>query len=282
MIALPKGHAHRRGGAGSAWRAGDADRGRAGRRYRARGADEVEAESATDPMRIAEIEHPARRYRSAFGAGPRRDRAATGSASTRRRSSAPAPTSPAAGACASRSPPCCSPSPISCCSTSRPTISISKARCGFTTISSAIRTACWSSATIANCSTPASITSCISTSGKLTIYRGGYTISSRQRAEKQMQHLAKAREKQDAERKHLQSFVDRFKAKASKARQAQSRVKRLEKMESIAEMVDRDVQPFSLPGAGAAAGAADDRAGQRQRRLWRAQGAATAQPFAGA
>ena len=83
--------------------------------------------------------------------------------------------------------------------------------------------------------------------GKLTIYRGGYTSFARQRAEKQMQ-LSKAKEKQDAERKHLQAFVDRFKAKASKARQAQSRVKRLEKMESIATIVDRDVQPFSLPG----------------------------------
>ncbi len=83
--------------------------------------------------------------------------------------------------------------------------------------------------------------------GKLTIYRGGYTSFAKQRAEKQMQ-LAKAKDKQDAERKHLQSFVDRFKAKATKARQAQSRMKRLEKMETIATIVDRDVQPFSLPG----------------------------------
>ncbi|PZU89866.1 MAG: glycosyl transferase family 1 [Chelatococcus sp.] len=83
--------------------------------------------------------------------------------------------------------------------------------------------------------------------GKLTLYRGGYSSFAKQRAEKQMQ-LAKAREKQEAERKHLQAFVDRFKAKASKARQAQSRVKRLEKMETISAIVDRDVQPFSLPG----------------------------------
>lgn len=83
--------------------------------------------------------------------------------------------------------------------------------------------------------------------GKLTLYRGGYSSFAKQRAEKQMQ-LARAREKQEAERKHLQSFVDRFKAKATKARQAQSRVKRLEKMSEIAMIVDRDVQPFSLPG----------------------------------
>ena len=83
--------------------------------------------------------------------------------------------------------------------------------------------------------------------GKLTLYRGGYSSFAKQRAEKQMQ-LSRAREKQEAERKHLQSFVDRFKAKATKARQAQSRVKRLEKMSEIAMIVDRDVQPFSLPG----------------------------------
>jgi len=83
--------------------------------------------------------------------------------------------------------------------------------------------------------------------GKLTLYRGGYSSFEKQRAEKQMQ-LARAREKQEAERKHLQSFVDRFKAKATKARQAQSRVKRLEKMQTIATIVDRDVQPFVFPG----------------------------------
>ena len=83
--------------------------------------------------------------------------------------------------------------------------------------------------------------------GKLTLYRGGYSSFEKQRAEKQMQ-LARAKEKQDAERKHLQSFVDRFKAKATKARQAQSRVKRLEKMQTIAAIVDRDVQPFTFPG----------------------------------
>ena len=83
--------------------------------------------------------------------------------------------------------------------------------------------------------------------GKLTLYRGTYSSFEKQRAEKQMQ-LARAKEKQDAERKHLQSFVDRFKAKATKARQAQSRVKRLEKMQTIATIIDRDVQPFVFPG----------------------------------
>ena len=74
--------------------------------------------------------------------------------------------------------------------------------------------------------------------GKLTLYRGGYTDFERQRAERQVldQKMAK---KQEAQRKHLQAFIDRFKAKASKARQAQSRVKMLAKMEPIAAIVDQ-------------------------------------------
>src|SRR5215208_1720546 len=72
--------------------------------------------------------------------------------------------------------------------------------------------------------------------GKLTIYRSGYTSFARQLAERQALQ-AKLRVKQEAERKHLQAFVDRFRAKASKARQAQSRVKRLAKLEPIAALV---------------------------------------------
>jgi ATP-binding cassette, subfamily F, member 3 len=83
--------------------------------------------------------------------------------------------------------------------------------------------------------------------GKLTIYRGGYTSFAKQYAEKR-ELTAKMAAKQEAERKHLQAFVDRFKAKASKARQAQSRVKRLEKMDAITTIVEDDVLPFNLPG----------------------------------
>ncbi len=82
---------------------------------------------------------------------------------------------------------------------------------------------------------------------KLTIYRGGYTSFAKQYAEKR-ELTAKMQAKQEAERKHLQAFVDRFKAKASKARQAQSRVKRLAKLEPIATIVEDDVMPFNLPG----------------------------------
>ncbi|MBS7703221.1 ABC-F family ATP-binding cassette domain-containing protein [Chelatococcus asaccharovorans] len=83
--------------------------------------------------------------------------------------------------------------------------------------------------------------------GKLTIYRGGYTSFDRQRREKQALQ-SKARMKQEAERKHLSAFVERFRAKASKARQAQSRLKRLEKMEPIAAVAGEEVLPFHLQG----------------------------------
>ncbi|QFU16210.1 ABC-F family ATP-binding cassette domain-containing protein [Microvirga thermotolerans] len=83
--------------------------------------------------------------------------------------------------------------------------------------------------------------------GKLTLYRGGYTSFARQLAEKR-ELTAKLRAKQEAERKHLQSFIDRFKAKASKARQAQSRVKKLAKLEPVAAIVEDEVLPFDLPG----------------------------------
>ncbi len=82
--------------------------------------------------------------------------------------------------------------------------------------------------------------------GKLTLYRGGYTSFARQLAEKRTLQ-AKARVKQEAERAHLQSFVDRFKAKATKARQAQSRMKRLAKMEPIAALIEDDVPVIHLP-----------------------------------
>ncbi len=81
---------------------------------------------------------------------------------------------------------------------------------------------------------------------KLTFWRGGYDQFERQLAE-QRELQEKGRVKQEAQRKHLQSFVDRFRAKASKARQAQSRIKALEKMKPIAAVVDDTVRPFSFP-----------------------------------
>ncbi|MCI4567755.1 ribosomal protection-like ABC-F family protein [Lysobacter sp. CFH 32150] len=64
---------------------------------------------------------------------------------------------------------------------------------------------------------------------KAKLYTGDYTAFERQRAE-QLRQQQIAHEKEQAERAHLQSFIDRFKAKASKAKQAQSRMKRLAKL----------------------------------------------------
>ncbi len=81
--------------------------------------------------------------------------------------------------------------------------------------------------------------------GKLTLYRGGYSSFARQRAEKAA--LAeKAAEKQAAERAHLQAFIDRFKAKASKAKQAQSRVKRLEKLGPVSTFAREEAAEIHL------------------------------------
>lgn len=54
------------------------------------------------------------------------------------------------------------------------------------------------------------------------------------------------KKKQDAQRAHLQAFVDRFRAKATKARQAQSRLKALEKMPPITLSADAAVAPFTF------------------------------------
>jgi ATP-binding cassette subfamily F protein 3 len=82
--------------------------------------------------------------------------------------------------------------------------------------------------------------------GKLSLYRGGYTSFARQLAEKR-ELTAKLKVKQEAERKHLQAFVDRFRAKASKARQAQSRIKRLAKLEPVAVLVEDETLAFNMP-----------------------------------
>ncbi|GEM17766.1 ABC-F family ATP-binding cassette domain-containing protein [Gluconobacter oxydans] len=84
------------------------------------------------------------------------------------------------------------------------------------------------------------------TEGKLELYTGGYDDFERQRAEK-IRLQSATRAKQEAERAHLQSFVDRFKASAAKAAQAQSRVKRLAKLTPIETTIEASVSPFLLP-----------------------------------
>src|ERR1700757_1914253 len=85
--------------------------------------------------------------------------------------------------------------------------------------------------------------------GKLTLYRGSYSSFEEQRATREMLD-AKHAKRQEAERKRLQDFVDRFKAKASKARQAQSRVKMLERMKPVTALVTQDVHEINFPHPG--------------------------------
>jgi ATP-binding cassette subfamily F protein 3 len=80
---------------------------------------------------------------------------------------------------------------------------------------------------------------------KLTVQSGGYDTYLKRRAEKHAQ-LEAQKAKQDAQRAHLQAFVDRFKAKASKAAQAQSRVKMLEKMQDITVPLAERTTPFKF------------------------------------
>jgi ATP-binding cassette, subfamily F, member 3 len=82
--------------------------------------------------------------------------------------------------------------------------------------------------------------------GKLTLYSGGYDSFEETRREKQRLDL-KLKRKQDEERRRIEAFIVRFKAKASKATQAQSRVKALARMQPIAEVVEERVIPFAFP-----------------------------------
>jgi ATP-binding cassette, subfamily F, member 3 len=80
----------------------------------------------------------------------------------------------------------------------------------------------------------------------LTMYQGNYDNFDRQRREKQALSV-KLKKKQQDQRDHMQAYVDRFRFKASKARQAQSRLKALAKLEPIADLVDDRVVPFRFP-----------------------------------
>lgn len=82
--------------------------------------------------------------------------------------------------------------------------------------------------------------------GKLTLYPGGYDSFERQRAERQAQQAA-ARERQLAERAKLQDYVARNSARASTAKQAQSRAKALARMQPIAAVVDDPTLSFGFP-----------------------------------
>lgn len=80
----------------------------------------------------------------------------------------------------------------------------------------------------------------------LTYWTGTYDQFARQRAE-QRAILAATAKKQQARKDHLQSFVDRFRYKASKAKQAQSRLKMIEKMDMVAAPEEAARRKFSFP-----------------------------------
>ncbi|HYI84657.1 MAG TPA: ABC-F family ATP-binding cassette domain-containing protein [Acetobacteraceae bacterium] len=82
--------------------------------------------------------------------------------------------------------------------------------------------------------------------GKLTLYSGGFGDFTRLRAERQAQQAAQ-NEKIAAQRAHMQAFVDRFRAKATKARQAQSRLKALERLPPIEAVVEDTPTRFAFP-----------------------------------
>jgi ATP-binding cassette subfamily F protein 3 len=85
--------------------------------------------------------------------------------------------------------------------------------------------------------------------GKLTAYEGNYDRFERTRAMRLANESAQ-RKKQDAQRKHMQAFVDRFRYKASKARQAQSRLKALGRLQPIAAALNDPTVTFNFPDPG--------------------------------
>lgn len=82
--------------------------------------------------------------------------------------------------------------------------------------------------------------------GKLTLYRGGYDRFENTRRER-MEANEKLRAKQQVERAHIQAFVDRFRYKASKAKQAQSRIRMLARMQPVAAAALDEAITFSFP-----------------------------------
>jgi len=81
---------------------------------------------------------------------------------------------------------------------------------------------------------------------KLTVYSGGYDTFEKTRALK-IANIAAAQKKQEAQRAHMQAFIDRFRYKASKARQAQSRIKMLARMEPIVSVAEEQTIEFDFP-----------------------------------
>jgi len=82
--------------------------------------------------------------------------------------------------------------------------------------------------------------------GKLTLYSGNYEAFVEARNARQALDSATAK-KQETARKHMQAFVDRFRYTASKARQAQSRLKMLARLKPLQAVIDEEIAPIALP-----------------------------------
>ncbi len=82
--------------------------------------------------------------------------------------------------------------------------------------------------------------------GRLTLYQGNYDRFERTRRER-LEREAATNAKIQAQRRHIQAFVDRFRAKATKARQAQSRLKMLEKLQPIVSVVESQTVRLDFP-----------------------------------
>jgi ATP-binding cassette, subfamily F, member 3 len=82
--------------------------------------------------------------------------------------------------------------------------------------------------------------------GKLTLYKGNYAAFARQHRERQAFDRKRAKH-QEAERKRIEAFITRFRAKATKARQVQSRVKLLAKLEPVEAIVNDEVRDIDIP-----------------------------------
>ena len=202
---------------------------------------------------------------------PRAPRASSpASASTRRRRRGRCRSSPAAGACASRSPRCCSPSPTCCCSTSRPTTSISRARSGWSTISRRYpATVLRHQPRPRSARRRSSTTSCISSAASSRLYSGGYDDFERQRRES-----AGAAGQGAARSRRSSASICRPSSTASAPRRPRrarrSRASRCwRRMEPIAAIVDETVAALPLAAVAKKLGAADHRDGGGQRRLRR-------------
>ncbi|WP_294620309.1 ABC-F family ATP-binding cassette domain-containing protein [uncultured Roseovarius sp.] len=81
---------------------------------------------------------------------------------------------------------------------------------------------------------------------KLTLYQGGYDTFAKTRAARLAAAQSEAK-KQEARRAHLQSYVDRFRYKADKAKQAQARIKALARMEPITQPQEAALRRFTFP-----------------------------------